>query len=124
VHEDAEPAAECGARRLEQRRRGAGLRKVARDEGRIASLGAQRRGEVAGLRLEDVNLHAPDGATVSPRRKGARTRQPLGVSERTAAAIASWLASSHCSSAVFLMTPRCSRAAAAAGRAGQDPAPA
>lgn len=53
---------------------------------------AMRRGEVAGLRLEDVSLDAADGATVSPRRKGARTRQPLGVSERTAAAIAAWLA--------------------------------
>jgi integrase len=54
---------------------------------------AMRRGEVAGLRFpEDVNLDAPDGATVSPRRKGARTRQPLGVSERTAVAIASWIA--------------------------------
>jgi integrase/recombinase XerC len=52
---------------------------------------AMRRGEVAGLRIEDVNLDAPEGATVSPRRKGAKTRQPLGVSERTAAAIASWL---------------------------------
>jgi integrase/recombinase XerC len=39
-----------------------------------------------------VNLDAPDGATVSPRRKGAKTRQPLIVSERTAATIASWLA--------------------------------
>lgn len=53
---------------------------------------AMRRGEVAGLRLEDANLDAPDGATVSPRRKGAKTRQPLGVSERTATAIAAWLA--------------------------------
>lgn len=50
---------------------------------------ACRRAEVTGLRLDDVNL--ADG-TVSPRRKGARTRQPLIVSERTAAAIAAWLA--------------------------------
>lgn len=53
---------------------------------------AMRRGEVAGLRLEDVDLRAPDGATVSPRRKGSRTRQPLGVSQKAAAAIEAWLA--------------------------------
>jgi integrase/recombinase XerC len=53
---------------------------------------AMRRGEVAGLRLEDVNLEAAEGPTVSPRRKGARTRQSLIVSERTAAAIVAWLA--------------------------------
>lgn len=53
---------------------------------------AMRRAEVAGLRIEDVRLDGPDGATVSPRRKGARTRQPLAVSERTAAAIVAWLA--------------------------------
>lgn len=53
---------------------------------------ACRRSEVAGLRLEDVDLAGPDGATVSPRRKGAKARQPLLVSERTASAIAAWLA--------------------------------
>lgn len=53
---------------------------------------AMRRGEVAGLRLEDVNLEAAEGPVVVPRRKGARTRQPLIVSERTAAAIVAWLA--------------------------------
>ncbi len=72
----------------------AGDRRAVRDAAILRCLYccAMRRGEVADLRLEDVNLDAPDGATVSPRRKGARTRQPLGVSERTAAAIAAWLA--------------------------------
>jgi integrase/recombinase XerC len=53
---------------------------------------AMRRGEVAGLRLEDVDLHAADGPTVRPRRKGSRVRQPLGVSERAARSLEAWLA--------------------------------
>ncbi len=71
-----------------------GKRRAVRDAAMLRCLYccAMRRGEVAGLRLEDVNLEGPDGPIVSPRRKGARTRQPLGVSERTAAAIVAWLA--------------------------------
>ncbi len=52
---------------------------------------AMRRGEVAGLRLEDAVVDG-DGVTVYPRRKGARTRQPLSTSDRTAAALRAWLA--------------------------------
>lgn len=71
-----------------------GDRRAIRDSAVLRCLycGALRRGEVAGLRLEDVDLAGPDGATVSPRRKGARARQPLLVSERTAEALRAWLA--------------------------------
>jgi integrase len=53
---------------------------------------AMRRAEVAGLRLQDVDLAGADGPTCWPRRKGDTTRQALGLSERTATAIAAWLA--------------------------------
>lgn len=73
---------------------GQGDRRAVRDAAIVRCLYccAMRRGEVAGLRLEDVALDGSDGAIVAPRRKGARTRQPLLVSERTAAALAAWLA--------------------------------
>ena len=71
----------------------AGKRQAVRDSAilRLLYVGAMRRAEVCGLRLEDVDLHASDGPTVYPRRKGFKTRQPLLVSARTAEALTAWL---------------------------------
>jgi integrase len=70
-----------------------GKRQAVRDAAiiRLLYVGAMRRAEVVGLRLEDVDLYWTDGPTVYPRRKGFRTRQPLLVSQRTAEALAAWL---------------------------------
>lgn len=75
-------------------RAAAGEQQAIRDAAILRCLynNAMRRGEVTGLRVGDVDLAGPDGARCWPQRKGARTRQALGLSDKTAAAIANWLA--------------------------------
>jgi integrase len=74
-------------------RAAAGSRQAIRDAAMLRCLYccAMRRGEVCGLRLGDVDLEAPDGPACWPQRKGAKVRASLGLSARTAAAIAAWL---------------------------------
>lgn len=58
---------------------------------RLLYLAALRRSEAVGLRVEDVE-DTDVGPVVKPRRKGRQERQPVIVTQATAACIARWLA--------------------------------
>ncbi len=75
-------------------RAAAGDRQAVRDAAllRLLYVAALRRSEAVGLRVEDLDLQHPDGPQVRPRRKGRRERSVVLVSQRTAEAIARWLA--------------------------------
>ena len=55
---------------------------------RLLYVAALRRGEVCGLRVQDVELDHEDGPRVFPRRKGKREREPVLVGRKTGAALA------------------------------------
>ena len=57
---------------------------------RLLYLGALRRSEAIGLRVEDVE-HTDAGPVVKARRKGKKERQQIIITEQTARCIARWL---------------------------------
>lgn len=71
-----------------------GDRRAVRDAAmlRLLYVGALRRSEAAGLRLDDFDANGEGGPVVKPRRKGHKERKAVLVSASCAEAIGRWLA--------------------------------